>query len=79
MQTAARAPLCLLQVSGFLIKNARFSGKIEGPKHLLKSTGGASQPAGTFGAPWGPLKQGPTHSYVKSLYQQCEEYEASNY
>ena len=36
-----------LQVRGFLIKKARFSGKIEGPKLLLESTGEGSQLAGT--------------------------------
>jgi len=34
-------------VRGFLIKKARFSGRIEGRQQLLESTGKASQPAGT--------------------------------
>jgi len=38
----------ILQVKGFLIKKARFSGKIEGLKQLLESTGEASQPARTI-------------------------------
>jgi len=45
---AARAPFCLLQVRGFLIKTARFSSKTQGRQQLLESTGGASQPAGTI-------------------------------
>jgi len=48
MQTAARASLLPLQVRAFLIKKTRFSGKIEGPKQLLESSGEGSQPAGTI-------------------------------
>ena len=36
-----------MQVRGFLIKKAHFSGKIEGSQQLLESTGGGSQLAET--------------------------------
>jgi len=36
-----------LQVRGFLIKKAHFSGKIEGQQQLLESIGETSQVAGT--------------------------------
>jgi len=41
-------------VRGFLIKKARFSGKIEGPKQLLESSDEGSQPAGTHNVPLSP-------------------------
>jgi len=57
-----------------LIKKAKFSGKIEGPKKLLESTGRK-----IWRPPWGLLKKGPTRNdKVKSLYYQYEEYEARN-
>ena len=63
----------------FLIRKHHSQAEIEGPKAFVRiNRWSESTGKNIWRPPWGPLKKGPTHNRVKSLYQRYEEYEARN-
>jgi len=60
------------------MEKVQFSGKDRKAKATVEDDWrGESTGQNIWRPPWGPLKQGPTHNYVRSLNQQNEEYETS--